>query len=664
MTSHAGSFLSGRAAALMLAAVSFSAQADLYQFTFTDPVGTRTVSTANSNPLPASQACSYYFKNFRGNAVHRWGTSPSGTATWQSSGATSRTFVASSSSDVASCPQSYLYDPCGCGNPGQQGSATATVITLWQGASNAPTPVNTGAPPPGACVANPVNVATGNKFEEELDYAAAGGTLALEFRRYYSSDLPRRGDLSYQWTHSYSARVDLDATVARITRPDGKVLSFQFNSGSGLWVPASDVTYTLTRLFDGLGQPAGWKVADRSNVSESYDVSGRLTQRQHPSGFAQTVSYDAAGHLQSVADSWGRALTFEYSAFQYDADRITAFIDPANQRYEYAYDAASNLESVTYPGATIRTYHYEDANHPHALTGITDENSVRFATWQYDTYGRAISATHAGDADDFTLTHNTDGTTVVTDPLGKSRTYAFDYTLGVYRVQELSEPCAGNQDAASDYDANGFIASRTDFNGNVTTYVHNARGLEESRTEAFGTALARTITTQWHATLRLPTQIDEPGRRTVYTYDANGNRETETITDTATSASRTTTWTYTALGLIDTVNGPRTDVSDVTDFDYDAQGNLVQIKNALNQITSIPEHDAHGNPKKIVDANGVQTLLTYDARQRLKTRTVAGAMTTYDYDGLGQLDKVTLPDGSFVDYTYDVAHRLTDIEDI
>ncbi len=41
-----------------------------------------------------------------------------------------------------------------------------------------------------------------------------------------------------------------------------------------------------------------------------------------------------------------------------------------------------------------------------------------------------------------------------------------------------------------------------------------ANGLETSRTEAAGTAQARTITTDWHPTLFLPVQVSEPGRIT------------------------------------------------------------------------------------------------------------------------------------------------------
>ena len=62
------------------------------------------------------------------------------------------------------------------------------------------------------------------------------------------------------------------------------------------------------------------------------------------------------------------------------------------------------------------------------------------------------------------------------------------------------------------------------------------------------------------------------------------------------------------------------------------------------------------------------TTLSYDVRGRLKSRTVnagnALAETTgFDYDNAGQLVKATLPDGSFLRYQYDAAHRLTEIVD-
>ena len=84
-----------------------------------------------------------------------------------------------------------------------------------------------------------------------------------------------------------------------------------------------------------------------------------------------------------------------------------------------------------------------------------------------------------------------------------------------------SANCVGANKAYT-YDSNGFMASKTDWNGNVTTYTHSDRGQELSRTEASSTPQARTITTQWHADFNLPIRIIEPERTTVMTYDDRG----------------------------------------------------------------------------------------------------------------------------------------------
>lgn len=97
------------------------------------------------------------------------------------------------------------------------------------------------------------------------------------------------------------------------------------------------------------------------------------------------------------------------------------------------------------------------------------------------------------------LSYNADGTTTATDPQGAVRHYAFETHQGVIKVKSIQGgPCpnCGGQTQNHTYDANGNVASKTDFNGNVTTYTYDlTRNLETSRTEAAGTPEERTTQT-------------------------------------------------------------------------------------------------------------------------------------------------------------------------
>lgn len=446
-------------------------------------------------------------------------------------------------------------------------------------------------------------------------------------------------------------------------RANGRILTF--NLVNGQWHPDADITDTLEQLPDGR-----WRYTTTDASTEIYSTNGKLLQVTNRQGLSQHYAYNGAGQLTSITDQYGRSLYLSYGA----QARLTRLTDPASRQYVYAYDTDNNLSSVTYPDGTSRIYHYGNVRYPHALTGITDENGNRYTTWSYDAQGRAVLSEHAGGADRAQLSYNADGTTRVTDALGTVRTYRFKTVLGMAKSAGIDQPAgAGCGPAASqiDYDANGNVAARTDFNGSKTTYGYDlARNLETSRTEATGTAQARTTVTAWHPSLRLPSQVaiyagetasGTPLLTTDYSYDGQGNLLAKT--EQGNGASRSQAYSYNAAGQVLSADGPRSDVADITAYSYDAQGNLASITNALGQTTRLAGYDAHGLPTQVIDANGVTTTLAYDTRQRLVSRDTAGETTQYRYDGVGQLIGVTLPDGTTLSYSYDAAHRLTQVMD-
>ena len=352
--------------------------------------------------------------------------------------------------------------------------------------------------------------------------------------------------------------------------------------------------------------------------------------------------------------------------------------DPAGRVYTYGYDALGRLVTVTYPGAVVRTYLYEDADFPWGLTGIVDERSSRLSTYTYDSIGRVASTERAGQENRFSFTYpygyTSSRSISVYDAFGVERTYDFQIIKGVPRM--TNEVLTGRGSEHWTYDANGNPATKFDRLGASTTYVYDStRNLETSRTEASGTAYARTIATTWHPTFRLPAQITEPSGVagvnlvTAFAYDSAGNLTQKTLT--AGALTRQWNYTYDAYGQVLTVNGPRSDVADVTTMTYypanDAcvgcRGQLQTVTNAAGHVTTFDSYTADGRPTQVTDANGAITTLAYTARGWLASRTQAGETTTYEYDAVGNLTKVTLPGGAWIAYVYDAANGLVEVSD-
>lgn len=567
-------------------------------------------------------------------------------------------------------------------------------------------------------VGNPIDPHSGVKRQVEIDYAGSG-PQPLRFERVYNNRVYTRD--GRQWRHNYSAHIENQefgtVPVAVAHRPSGRVFLFRLVGAD--YLPDTDIDDRITRLTDGGGALTGWQYLDAAGDStELYDAEGKLLSITSRAGLAQTLQYSTAstpiniapapGYLIQVSDAFGRQLNFTYDLF----GRMASMQDPAGQSYIYESTTLNHFASVTYPDGKVRTYLYNEPQfitptgsgqtntYDGRLTGLVDENNSRLGSYYYDMFGIAWRTTHAGGADNYVVSSGSWPSSVnVTDPRGTLRTYGYVSINGAYRNSFIRQPAVAGGTVQSNmtYTASGNIATRVDFNGNRTNYTSydTARNLELSRTEGLTSAGAttpqtRTISTQWDTNFRLPTGIAEPLRITTNSYDPDGNqcgargalcsKSIQATTDangasgfsaTPTGTARTWTHTYNANGSMLTMNGPRTDVTDVTtyiyyannDVDVGKRGNLDTITNPAGHVTSFTAYNLHGQPLTIVDPNGLTTSLVYDLRRRLTSRTVGSELTSFEYDGVGKLTKVTLADGSFLSYAYDAAHRLTGMED-
>jgi RHS repeat-associated protein len=594
---------------------------------------------------------------------------------------------------------------------------------------------------------DPIHGQSSNSFQAESDFKG-GGPNSLQFNRYYNSLVVHAGALGSRWMHSYETNLAITdfvvgsnvATAVRIYLADGRKFDFTSSDGATWTAASGNIAEKLTRQFNSGPQFTGWTLVDRNDTAYRYDPAGRLTSITTREGFVQSLSYDANSNLTQVIDATGRKIAFTYDA----SNRVSTLTDQAGKVIKYGYDANNMLATVTYPDTTVDTsddpilrYNYEQPGFPELLTGITDERGIRVATWEYDGSQRATASMHGATGspiDHVGLVYNADGSTTITDALSTSRTYTYVFRNNAPFTASISQRCpncGGENFASRTYDANGYPDVTTAFKGNSTDSVgtttddnYNAKGQLTQRIESANKlSFRRTTQTDWHATFNVPTErrlydssVTFPGTlksRTTWVYNTRGQVKARCEIDPTNSAAMTyattakcgsmanapagvrqTTMTYCDavgagcpfVGLLLTVDGPRTDVSDVTTYTYytsDAtdcgtapttcfyrKGDLNFIRNALNQTTSFTRYDGAGRLITELDRNNVRINYAYTVRGSLSQRIVRGAATpvgdaavSLNYDKTKGITRVTGADGDYFTYSYDSAHRIYAITD-
>jgi RHS repeat-associated protein len=568
------------------------------------------------------------------------------------------------------CPKC---DPGGCGGgPGGGGGAGGT----------------------GTSGSNPIDGASGNKFEWQSDYRGAGW-MPLVWSRAYNHLSFERGALGVNWKHRYERRVAVTAftigssvivpTAVKIYREDGR--RYDFSASGANWTPAeADINHRLDRVVDETGT-AGWRLRTPDNHFEVYDAQGQLTAIVRMDGPRLALSYDSAFRLATVTDDFGRALTLAYDA----QSRIAAVIRPDGRNVGYAFDASNNLQTASYPegaGTVSRIHRYNEPTHvavgmPNALTGIEDEAGKRYATFKYDAQQRASLSTHAGGAMSNAFTYNADGSATVVDALGTSRNFGYSNILGRRVVTGVSQPCTacgGSVAQSLAYDANGNATSSTDFNGNkICRAFDSARNLTTVTVEGVPTATACSAVTPdgatlpagarktrwtWHPDWRVPIRASEPRRITTWVYNGqpdpfNGNAiascaptdallpDGKPIAVLCKRVEQSTTDATGAQGLAATIGngvaGNATPAVRTWAYTYHRFGQMLTMDGPRTDVADTTTYEYYadttanwrtGDLKQVTNALGhIVRFTQYNAHgQVLQTQDANGVVTAYTYD--------------------------------
>ncbi len=544
---------------------------------------------------------------------------------------------------------------------------------------------------------NPTNVATGNKYEEVLDLSISTPGIPLEFRRSYNGQIIFDTPLGYGWTHSFDIILNVVQTSptkrVRIWDSDGRALHFNQVQQTSTEILFGGESRVKDRLKQVISTGEYFLRRKQGNLTYRFDSNGKLLDISDPNGNTLTLTY-TGGLLTQLSNNFGKSLLISYNG-----NRISSVTDPKNQSIVYEY-TNGDLTRVTYPDQNFVRYVYSN----HDLIDKYDASNNLIGHWAYDSYGRVTTYySHLKDGipqERIDLTYQFGGT-VVTRSTG-----ATTYTTGVIDSIDVVQQIQGCSTCGS-VNKQFAYSNRLDLtqvisidgsNQYTTQYTYDnptnpweqvgeilqiteALGWPEQRTTSY-TYTHRTddpfLLTQSTETVK---SVVDPQQNKVTTtsYDNQGNIISRQesgyvfIDGVATPKTYTTTYQYNTLGQFTQIDGPRTDVSDITTIEYYAntsdqgnnRGQLKKITNALGQITQFSNYDANGNVGTITDPNGVITQRTYDERNRIKTITnqATGAQTQYFYDARGNLSYIMLPVGNRIDFTYNLANKLTEIKD-
>ena len=477
---------------------------------------------------------------------------------------------------------------------------------------------------------------------------------------YDASGLPQRvEDSRGTWAWTIANNSSGISTITLEGRPDVQ------------WTYTRDSSGNLTSVTSPLGP---WR-------TYTYGTAGLLTARDATGSLIESHTYDSAKHAATSAGA-----SDDLSAITYDlagrvAGEVLTRVSYASGRTTdyYSRYIAGKMRTVQVDGSCNcgtedTVYTYDPAGHI-----VREQNALGYVTTREFTSGRLTrevtdqrpsNCDPAVDAQRCRLDPDTLGAaSLIAGPTSLQTTYAYFDPNWPDRVTAVMTPSV--------------VATTRD--RRQTRGYHATSG-----------AVTNTSTLGWIAGEEGPSDV-ERATVTAFYGDAlpggsDGDRdpggETPDPYAPAFDPGRTFQSAWLALPqprLQKSVDGPRTDVNDVTLFVYYPvdtsvpallRGNLAAVRNAAGHMTRYEAYDVFGNPTRVVDANGVITDITYDAIGRLVTTAVRGVpgcdttsdplcatdlTTTRTYAGAGSLQREERAGGGVTVSTYDDRGRLLTI---
>jgi RHS repeat-associated protein len=466
-------------------------------------------------------------------------------------------------------------------------------------------------------------------------------------------------------------------SLIETTTLNGRPSTSQYDAATRTLTRTTAAGRQVTGTLDAEGRLVAAQMVGLAPMRFAYDGRGRLdtiTQSSGTEARTTSLAYNPEGYLDTLRDPLGRVVTFTYNP----AGRVIAQSVPDGRATSYSYDPNGNLTAVIPPSRRLHGFSYTPVDlqsayiPPNVGAGLnrTDYayNIDRDLEWvtrpdgllidpEYNAAGERISVVVPQGRVGYSYDPTTGKLTGIATPDGG--TLAFTYNGTLLTAVTWGGAVAGAVGYA--YDNDGRAKEISLNRANPIAYGYDADSL---LTQAGALSLTRDAQNGLLTGSTLGSVID------AWTYSPFGEVASYTA-QYAGSPIFATQFTRDALGRItqkvETIAGVTTNFG----YRYDLAGRLQQVK--VNGATAATyAYDANGSRLSRTTPQGAESG-TYDAQDRLLNyggssyiytdngeparKTTGGQTTTYQYDVLGNLRRVTLPGGTIIDYVTDGQNR-------
>lgn len=437
-----------------------------------------------------------------------------------------------------------------------------------------------------------------------------------------------------------------------------------------------DAAGTLTRhVYDSMGRLIQTvRAADSSHAratTRRFDLQGRLIAELDGEGsaallganeesqveviwlqYATQYRYDAAGRLRSQTDANGLRIRYIHDANGQLLFAINAMGEVEGHQYDLLRNETAITRHVTrldeallaaldggLPDADLlaRLDLLASPELDAAMRKLYDRNGRLIAS--IDALGSRIESARDGFGQIIASSQLVQGQLVVQALQWDRR------GLQTLRIDDALDLAATTHWT---YDAFGRVIASTDANGALRRQSWDRLGRQVQTVDALGA----TQSSVWDAFGRELVRVDALGNATHFEYD-DGARSLRMTTPEGISV----TTIYSLHGQVQQVidgNG------NITQHRYDRNGKLLAIDAPLGAQSY--RYDRGNRLVESVDARGVSTSLSYDAANRLLTRTVdpdgLALRTRYQWDGLGRQLRIESAGGTVTEFEYDRAGQV------